>query len=261
MHDVELIILVGTGLLLLLAVFIAFMTMSYQSRRLEQQQQLKDLEESYQKEILNAQLEMQEQTFLAISQEIHDNVGQILSLARLNMSLMEAKVLPEARQKLTDSKELIDQAIEDLRSLSKRLNSNYASQQSISALLAFQLLLMERTGVLQTSLKISGEEVGIEPDKKLIIFRIVQESLNNVLRHATASRVDVQLFFSKDRMTLKVTDDGIGFTAVEKSGGGALSPGTGTYNMQYRAKLIGATLELVGKPANGTDVILQLPLT
>lgn len=88
MSDVLLIIAVGTTLFLSLGIFIAFMTLTYQKKRLQHHEEVKGLIDAYQKEILKAQIEMQEQTFLSISQEIHDNVGQILSLVRLNISTL-----------------------------------------------------------------------------------------------------------------------------------------------------------------------------
>jgi len=137
MTDIFIIVIAGTFLLLVLGIFITFMTLNYQKKRPEHQKQIAELEESFQKEVLKSQIEMQEQTFLSISQEIHDNVGQILSLARLNMSTIEITGNVNASQKVKSSKELLDQAIEDLRDLSKRLNSKYTARQSLSSLIKF----------------------------------------------------------------------------------------------------------------------------
>lgn len=260
MSDVAIIIAVGTLLFLLLAAFIAFMTLAYQKRRLQHEKEITGIVEAYQKEMLKAQLEMQEQTFLSISQEIHDNIGQILSLARLNMSTLGDSLTKEAQGKVTNSKQLIDQAIQDLRSLSKRLNSKYVANQPLSALLKFQLELISKTGAADTSFKIIGEEYPIPAEKRLIAFRIVQEALNNILKHAEATTIKASITFLPGRMTLSISDNGIGFAeAAQLATGEKLSAGTGLSNMQYRATLIGGSLRIDSMPGAGTRVSLELP--
>ncbi|WP_082893641.1 sensor histidine kinase [Rufibacter ruber] len=260
MPDVVLIVAVGTALFVLLALFIAFMVFYYQKRRLEYQDEVKGLAETYQKEILKAQLEMQEQTFHSIAQEIHDNVGQILSLARLNMNSLENALQDHHRQKITTSKELVDQALSDLRDLSKRLNSKYASQQPLATLLKTQLDLIKKTGAVETSFDVIGQEAGLLPEKKLILFRIAQEALNNSLKHADASCISAQLEFTPRQMTLRVLDDGRG---LAKNTEGSPEPplnGTGLQNMNFRAGLIGASFSITGQTGSGTLVQIDLPL-
>ncbi|MFB9862739.1 sensor histidine kinase [Rufibacter immobilis] len=260
MPDVVLIVTVGTALFLLLALFIAFMAFYYQKRRLEHQDEIKDLAETYQKEILKAQLEMQEQTFHSIAQEIHDNVGQILSLARLNMNSLENALQDNHRQKITTSKELVDQAIGDLRDLSKRLNSKYATQQSLTTLLKTQLDLIRKTGAVETSFDVSGQEAGLLPEKKLILFRIAQEALNNSLKHAEASCISAQLEFTPKQMVLRIMDDGGGLAVTAEGSSEPPLNGTGLQNMRFRAGLIGASFSIAGQAGSGTLVQVDLPL-
>jgi len=254
---------VGTALFLLLGVFIALMTLTYQKKRLEHQEEVSALVEAYQKEILQAQLEMQEDTFRSISQEIHDNVGQVLSLVRLNVSMMAHSRAMDLEQKVSNSKELLDQAIQDLRGLSRRLNSKYVLGQSLTALLGQQMKLLLRTGAVEASFEATGEEGEntFTSEKKLIIFRIAQEALSNVIRHAAASRVTTRLEFRPDRMILSISDDGKGFAAPGPSLNRKISHGTGIHNMRYRAGLVGASLQIVSEPGAGTQVRLELPIT
>ncbi|MDX5483204.1 MAG: histidine kinase [Hymenobacteraceae bacterium] len=260
MPDVLLIIAVGTGLFLLLGIFIAFMTLSYQRKRLQHQEEVKGLAEAYQQEILRAQLEMQEQTFLSIAQEIHDNVGQTLSLVRLHVSTLEGVHETANRHKITTSKELLDQAIEDLRGLSRRLNTRYVTQQSLPVLLRMQLEQIQRSGAVHTSFEVQGKEKELDPEKKLIIFRIAQEALSNSLRHAEADSISARIVYAEGSMSLSISDNGKGFTVPDPTLAGSLPPGTGTANMRYRAKLIGATLLIRGKLGEGTLVSLEYSL-
>lgn len=257
MPDVFLIIIVGTGLFLLLGIFIAFTVHAYQKKRLQHQEEVRGLAEAYQKEILKAQLEMQEQTFLSISQEIHDNIGQILSLVRLHVSTLGDMQEATAAQKISASKELLDLAIGDLRGLSKRLNSNYVIRQSLPELVKLQLELIQKTGAVQTNYELVGEEKELNAEKKLIIFRIAQEALSNIMRHAEADCITAKLAYAPGKMTLTIADNGKGFLSPNSAHKGAFPQGTGTANMHYRAKLIGATLSIQGKPGAGTLVTLE----
>jgi len=253
--DVALIILLGTGLLLLLGMFIAFVIIAYQQKQQSHQKEVSGLMEEYQKEILKAQLEMQEQTFLSISQEIHDNVGQILSLVRLHISTLPVTEVQAVNQKISDSKLLLDQAIGDLRNLSKKLNSQYVSRQSLSELMRFQLGLIQKTGTVETVFKVYGTERSFNPEKRLILFRIAQEALANAIRHAAATTISTFLHFAEENIIFTICDDGKGFIPVAHRA----PKGTGTANMHYRANLIGADLQLYSSPGLGTQVKITLP--
>jgi two-component system, NarL family, sensor kinase len=213
---------------------------------------MNNLKNIYEQEILKARLEMQEQTFLNISQEIHDNIGQILSLVRLNICTIKPDDFASTAYKLVNSKELLDKAIEDLRNVSKRLNANYISQQSLSESLMFQLSLIQRAGLYETSIEVHGEERTIHAEKKLIIFRIVQEALNNIIKHAGAKTISVTVSNLPDKTILSIKDDGKGF--LEE----ALM--IETDDLSYRANLIGAIFNIQAKPGEGTVVQLILPV-
>ena len=223
---------------------------------------LRDIEEvknKNQQEILKVQLEMQEQTFRTISQEIHDNIGQILSLTRLNISTIEAEPGSASERKIIASKELLDQAIEDLRDSSKRLNTGFVQQQGLTESLQFQLNLIQRTELYETTFEVHGEERPLDAEKKLIIFRIAQEALNNIIKHAGAKNISVVLMYLPREIILSIKDDGQGFDAASVFNPEEPQKGIGTNNMYYRASLIGATFSLQSKPGEGTLAQLKLP--
>ncbi|RDC62866.1 sensor histidine kinase [Adhaeribacter pallidiroseus] len=261
MSDIPIIITTGTFIFLLTAGFITFFFYSYQQRLTAHLKEKEELKIIFQNEKLKAQLEMQEQTFHSISQEIHDNIGQILSLIRLNISTIKPDDYASTEQKISISKELLDQAIEDLRDLSKRLNTEFVNQQSLSALLQFQLSLIQKAGYHHTTLEVHGEEeANLDPEKKLIIFRIAQEALNNVIKHAAAQNIAVALVYLSDKIILSIKDDGRGLNPSKHSLITGWANGVGTYNMYYRAHLIGAEFSLQSHPGEGTLAHLILPL-
>lgn len=259
--DEEIVItVIGSAFLMIVLIAVILIAIvRYQNRLKKHVHEVRDLKNTYQQEILKAQLEMQEQTFRTISQEIHDNIGQILSLVRLHISTIPAADPAAVERKISTSKELLDKAIEDLRDLSKRLNTEYVAQQQLSDSLKFQLALIEKTGFYQTAFEIHGEERSLEPEKKLIIFRIAQEALNNVIKHAEAKTISVILMYLPDKTILSIKDDGHGFERPEQSETPAPLQGIGTQTMAYRAKLIGAQFGLQSRPGEGTLAQLILP--
>jgi len=244
-------------IILIGAVIIAIL--KYQNRNRKHLLEVRDLKNIYQQEILKAQLEMQEQTFRTISQEIHDNIGQILSLIRLNISTIKAEENSPSERKIITSKELLDKAIEDLRDLSKRLNTEYVSQQSLADSLRFQLNLIQRTELYETTLEVHGPERPLEPEKKLIVFRIAQEALNNIIKHAGAKNISVLLMYLPGKIILSIKDDGRGFDVNAVYQPDEPVKGIGANNMYYRANLIGAEFSLQSKPGEGCLAQLILP--
>lgn len=249
----------GTVVFLMLALlFIFFLVLSVR-RRKRLSMEKEQLKTEFEKELLHTQLEIQEQTLKTISQEIHDNIGQALSLAKLNLNTMDAGNPGELQEKILNSKQLVGKAIQDLRDLSKSMNTDHISSMGLVKAVEFELDLIRRSG-FKVLTDFSGEIRKMEPRRELILFRIIQETLNNVIRHADADMITVQLEYTTAFIELTISDNGKGFdkTGVEKT----QSPGgLGLRNMESRARVIGATFNVESNPGNGTFVILKIPYT
>ncbi|ARS35757.1 sensor histidine kinase [Pontibacter actiniarum] len=259
MSDVPWIIGAGTALLLGLSIFITLMTLTYQQRRLQHRKELDHLTMAYQREILQARLEAQEQTLLAVSQELHDNLGQQLALIRLHMSTLDMTGTQPPGQKVQFCKEVLDQAVTDLRHLSRRLNSRHVDHQSLPDLLRDLLQSIQKTGVLTATFRLQGQEQNIPAEKKLLVFRMVQEALSNSIRHAAATSIRACLAYHSDKLLLQISDDGKGIKPSELSSRVGSSEGSGLFNMHYRAKLMGARLLIRRQEPRGTLVSIELP--
>src|SRR5690606_6033411 len=121
------------------------------------------------------QLEIQEQTLKNISQEIHDNIGQALTLAKLNLNAVMAEDT-QLQEKILNSKELVSKAITDLRDLSHSLDTDYVLEMGLQRSIEYELELIRKTGIVRTDLHVEGNLQRLERQKELILFRIVQES-------------------------------------------------------------------------------------
>lgn len=209
-----------------------------------------------QQAVLQSQLEIQEKAFNDISNEIYNNIGQMLSLAKLNLNTLEPGLSESTKEKIRHSKELVGQAIIDLRLASKSLNPKWVTETGIRNAIQHELELVSKTGAYKTELLVTGEPFKFDRQKELVTFRIFQELLNNIITHADAKTVFVRLLYQPAQFNLTVSDDGHGFNAP------ASEPGktSGIANMQSRAALIGASFQLSSTLGKGTTVSVNLPL-
>jgi len=240
-----------------LAFFIFFKkVMQKQNDMLLNEQKIKN---DFQQALLQTQLEIQEQTLKTISEEIHDNIGQALSLAKLKLNTIDITKQEQLIEKITDSKNLVSKAIQDLRDLSRSLNTDNIAAMGLIRAVEYELELFRKSG-FATDLRISGTITRMEPQRELIIFRIVQEALTNIIKHAEAGTITVTAVYNTDALELQVQDDGKGIAVMldinkEESSNKSL----GLRNMHNRAKMVGATFSMESVSGNGTVIKLSIP--
>ncbi|MFM9907787.1 MAG: sensor histidine kinase [Chitinophagaceae bacterium] len=246
-------------LLFLLSAFIFSFVSIYQRKRKQHKFETSALQSQFSQTLLQTQLEIQEQTLHTISQEIHDNIGQVLSLAKLNIGTMDLHQPELLLQKIDDSKHLVAKAIHDLRDLSKSLHTGYVQQMGLFKAIEYELEMLRKAGKHQTTLTPEGEPFRFDSQKELIIFRMVQEILNNIIKHANATHILVSTNFTPDFFSLTITDNGDGFDSQLMEEPGNTTMGLGIKNMTNRAKLIGAVFTLTSTTGNGTLIKIVLP--
>lgn len=251
--DIYLTIISVTLVLLLLVGTVISLLFIYQNKQIRNRQELSRVKEHYEREILKTTLEIKEQTLKTISQEIHDNVGQILSLANLSLSSLELKNDDQQKDKVESVMQLISKSISDLRNLSKMLDPDSIARQSLSTCLRYELALLEKTGAFVTGFQQTGNEIPIESSKQLLIYRIVQESVNNVIKHSKATQLDFSVHFG-ETIVISILDNGKGFDPR------ASYTGAGLRNMRSRAELMSGKMIIESNRGLGTKMILEVPV-
>lgn len=257
--DMKTLIAGGIIIMTALVVFIVLFIFLYQKRYYRHLREKEQLKVQFSQELLHAQLEIQEQTLKNIAQEIHDNIGQELSLAKLNLNTMDINKQSELITKINTSKDLVSKAIQDLRDLSRSMNTDSIAAMGLPKAIGYELDMIRRSEVCHTSLAIHGNIVRLNEQKELILFRIVQESLHNIIKHAEAKNIDVSIIYSDLTLQLSIIDDGKGFEISDADKKDS-DLGMGLHNMQNRAKLIGAEFMVSSRKNTGTQVRLVLPL-
>lgn len=237
-------ILIGSFLLLIVFVFLR--------RQRKNKKEKEDMKNRFEQTLLKTQLEIQEQAFTYISQEIHDNIGQILSLARLNLNTFGDSV-PEEKFNQTD--DLLGKAIKDLRDLSHNLQNNRIHDIGIIESIRQLLISLGKTGRFKTSFHTSDNFHILDVNTDIIIYRMMQEIINNIIKHAAASKIDVEINNESEITTIRISDNGIGFDTdvlnQERSG-------IGLQNIVNRAKMINATVDVKSIPGSGTTITLYI---
>jgi len=253
--EIYTLIISGIAVLSTMVLFILYFVIRYQRKQRQYAIERENAKIEFDSQLMKAQLEIQEQTMKMISQEIHDNIGQMLSLAKLNLALAK-KDLPD-QPRITDSHNLISNSIHDLRNLAHSLDKEYLAQQELHKSLQHELELIDKTGVYKTDLIIFGSATTPDKQKELILFRIVQESLHNIIKHANASHIRVTLTYESEGLKMEIADNGIGFLSQQQVTEN--NTGSGIGNMSSRASLIGAKFNIDSILHHGTKVSIFLP--
>jgi len=222
-------------------------------KRLDMEREI--LEAQYKQTMLEARLEIQEQTFNNISREIHDNVGQLLSLAKVQVSIIDKSTNTD-KTLLHELKQNIGNALTDLRDIAKSLSGERMILLGLLPTLNQEIERINRSQFLKAALIINGEEHKFSEQKQLIMVRIIQETLQNIIKHAEAKNVEVILNFNTHFLAIDVTDDGKGFIPGEKVN---TISGLGLQNIVNRAEIIGGKAKITSTLNSGTQVKLTIP--
>jgi two-component system NarL family sensor kinase len=239
--------------------FIVTILFLYRKRQMVYFKTIETLKLDYEKNILDTQLEIQEQTFQHISREIHDNISLSLTLAKLNLNTIDINHSLKSELKIESSVELITKAIEDLRDISKSLNSELIINQGLTTALEQELRKIESLGIFSLNYSVKGDIVFIDSQKELIIFRIIQEALNNIIKHAKASAVELILNFTSENIDILIADNGNGFCNVQNEKQIAGNSKSGLMNMQKRALMLNGQMSIESAPGKGTHIFVTIP--
>jgi PAS domain S-box-containing protein len=202
--------------------------------------------------------EVREEESARISREVHDVLGQALTAIRLGVGWLGRRLEgdEEAARRVDDTREIIDETIRHVRQISADLRPGVLDDFGLVSALEWQAAQFEtRTGV-PCRFEARGPERELPSDTATAVFRIAQEALTNVARHAQATAVEVAVETGETHLLLVVRDDGVGLAAPADGRHRSL----GLLGMQERARMLGGTLDVAGAPGAGTRVELVLPL-
>jgi len=231
----------------------------YRNRKLTFINEQRLLEERLQLEISNVRNEVQEQTLQHVCQELHDNIGQKLSVTRIYLNRLEmSRTDPGDKQELSGISNTLGESIDELRAIVNTLNPDAVKRRRLADALLLEKDRINSLKLAACSLDITGEDGHqATPEQELIIFRICQEFIQNSLKHSGCKTIAISLHFSTESLDLELADDGKGFDVAKQKAAGQ---GNGVYNMFHRADMIKAKLDFEPNHPAGTRARLKLPL-
>jgi len=253
-NDIIIFLIVVSALIVSMVAFIVFMLVIYRKRQNSFQQSFEQLKLDHDKTLLNTQLEIQEQTFKHISREIHDNINLSLTLAKLQLHTVDWDDKKVSTDKMNMSIELLTKSIAELSDISKGLSADVINQQGLLKAVEDELNRIRLTGIFSIDYSITGIPVYLDAGQELIIFRIIQEAFNNIIKHAQASQTSLLLHYNDVKLTIMVTDNGNGFdpklTAINRQ--------AGLNNMSARAKMLGGQMNIASMTGQGTTLTFTI---
>jgi signal transduction histidine kinase len=239
-------IAVVLGLLL----FVIWFFIAFQKRKNKLLVKQIEAEKKYERELTTSQLEIQEQTFKNIGWELHDNVGQLLSVVSIQLNMILGKAPETIQEQLKDTRDVLSNAIQEVRNLSKTLNNDVVNKNGLIRSLEIEVERFNRLKYLKASFKINGNITCISAAHEILIFRMYQEFLSNVMKHSKAKNLSVTLNFNANDLEIIAEDNGVGFDTSQKT------ESSGLQTIKGRAALLNAKYSLTSVIGNGSKLVL-----
>jgi two-component system, NarL family, sensor kinase len=241
-------IIIFTVLLVLLSCFIIFIIYRYKQKQNTHLLAMQGIEEAHNNTLLRTQLEMQEQTFVNIAREIHDNVGQKLSFAKLQLITLQAA----GSSGLHDPIDIIGNSLTDLSDLSRSLHADALLSNGFIHAVEFEVKLLKKVYLFDIDLSVQGETIFLIDKQELFLYRIIQEALHNIAKHAAATSVHITINFAPTSMSVCIQDNGKGFDTE------ATYQGQGLRNIQARIKLLNGQCLIHSTLQQGTTITINI---
>jgi two-component system, NarL family, sensor histidine kinase UhpB len=196
-------------------------------------------------------LAAQEAERVGIARDLHDEVGQVLTGVLLQLNSI-AEAIPEHREELDQARQAVRRALDEVRRISSELRPEMLEHLGLASALIELTTSFARVSGIQVERELATVLPKLAPDVELAVYRIAQESLTNVARHAEASRVSISVEGGHDTVVLRIADDGRGFA------GGPVEHG-GLRSMRERALLVGGALAVKNGADGGVEIRLEVP--
>ena len=235
---------------LFLIIWLLYFLIYYQRKKKDFIEDQHRMEANYKIELTRVQQEIQEETIKQIGYELHDNIGQLVTVAKIHLqNLMKTNVESE----LGEIHTVVSKALEELRRLSKSLDTSSIEKLSLEELLEKDQTRINQLGHVQFIFETDGQPVEIDSKKKIILYRMIQEIVTNALKHAKCDIIKVHIDYGTHQFKYIITDNGSGFdTSLE-------SNGSGLQHLKSRATLLGSQLVLNSSRETGTRYEIICP--
>ena len=248
-------IIIGIAVLVGLAVLLSVSL--YRRYRLKQESKLQAAIMRQQEIATKAVMEAEEKERQRIAKDLHDGVGQIMSAAKMNLSSFENELNslePHQKEKFDKIMSLVDESCREVRTVSHNMMPNALLKAGLSAAIR-EFIDKIDTKVLKVDLYSEGLNERLDGNVETVLYRVIQECVNNVIKHSGANHLDISLIKDKDGISATIEDNGKGFDARESKE----SEGLGLKNIRTRIEYLKGTVDFDSTPGKGTLVAIHVP--
>ncbi|MGK0308249.1 MAG: two-component system NarL family sensor kinase [Urechidicola sp.] len=238
----EIVIILATLIVVIITLSLVWLFIIFQKRKNNLLQDQVDAKKQFEKEIAETQIEIKEQTLRNISWELHDNIGQLLTLAKIQLQSATEENIAEVR-------DTISKGLEEVRALSKLINPDVVKNIKLCEAVQLEIDRFNRLNFIKSNLTIQGDTKKLDPKSEIILFRILQEFFSNTIKHSKATELEVNLNYFDTQLEIIAKDNGVGYdTSIDTNNG------IGLNNIQNRAKLINTEIEMTSELEKGTTL-------
>ncbi|MFN8335880.1 MAG: histidine kinase [Cyclobacteriaceae bacterium] len=252
---IKIIVIGSMGMLILCVGFAVFIAL-YQRRMFQEQEKRRIMDLEFQNKMIQLQIDSTETERKRIAADLHDSIGSLLWAAKLNIAFLGRSVdfSGELKDSYSETMRMLDQSVDSVRRISWELTPEAFNHTGLASSIKEFCTRLDGKGqkVLYDE---SGRSVFWKDDRALMVYRIVQELVNNAVKHARANTIRVRLRWSAQALDVEVSDDGVGFVLNEK-----VRSGVGWWNITNRSNKIGAKLLVKENSPKGAAIELTVPL-
>lgn len=259
-NEFKFFIIIGILVMLILTVSFLLVFIINQRKKLQYQQQVQDLRETQQNQLIEAAIKSEEIERHRIAEVLHDEVGAILSSAKLHLMGIKYENLDQRDKQLHNKgRELLDEVIHKVRGISHNLHSNILKEFGLNEAIKHFTNKLTHGSLVTTSFQLDETYTGQNEEKDITIYRIFQELINNILKHASATSISVSTSYNGKELELSILNDGNGITQEDFESLRYKQEGLGLKNIQNRILLLRGNIQFQYK--NGKQKInIHIPV-
>ncbi|MBW8687623.1 sensor histidine kinase [Chitinophaga rhizophila] len=253
-------LIIGTAVMLLLSILVIVLVIFQQKQVIQHKLAIRDKDLQLQKERLMAILQGQEQERKRIAEDLHDEVGAQLSVLKLNLNQLQPLLKTENKEleQLKETKDFTDTIIQHLRFISQSLHPQALENLGLSKALDSFCNLMNKNKQVKISFKDEGNPHHVDIEKALNIYRVVQELINNILKHAQATQIEITYQCNANALQINVVDNGNGLLVASLEKPGPRTGSLGLRNIESRLNVIGGTISYSAGIGGGTNAEIRV---
>lgn len=252
-------IILATIILLIFIVGIIVFILQYHKRKLAYEKEKAIINEQHIQDLLNTKLEIQSQTMADVGREIHDNIGQRLTLASINANkLLFENQYPAIKEQVAEISKVLNESLNDLRSISKNLTNISAEVVGFRDIIENECKRVNNLKMCTAACYFNTTDFTISTNKENFLLRIIQEFMQNSLKHSNCKNIRIDFNYTDKGLEGTVQDDGVGFNMDHVAR--KPKPGIGLSNMKKRAELMGASYSLNSVINEGTSLHIFIPI-